>query len=92
MEKRFSQHPERFGQGAIEGVAGPETANNAGTGGAFIPLLTLGIPSNAVMAMLSGRDADLRDAAGTHAHQGSTPTFSGARSPACTSEMPCSSS
>ena len=54
LEKRFSRHPELFGQGAIEGVAGPETANNAGTGGAFIPLLTLGIPSNAVMAILLG--------------------------------------
>ncbi len=54
LEKKFSRHPERFGQGAIEGVAGPETANNAGTGGAFIPLLTLGIPSNAVMAILLG--------------------------------------
>jgi putative tricarboxylic transport membrane protein len=54
MEKKFSRHPERFGQGAIEGVAGPETANNAGAGGAFIPLLTLGIPSNAVMAILLG--------------------------------------
>jgi putative tricarboxylic transport membrane protein len=54
LEKRFSRHPERFGRGAIAGVAGPETANNAGTGGAFIPLLTLGIPSNAVMALLLG--------------------------------------
>ena len=54
VEKRFSRHPERFGHGAIEGVAGPETANNAGTGGAFIPLLTLGLPSNAVMAILLG--------------------------------------
>jgi putative tricarboxylic transport membrane protein len=54
VEKRVSRHPERFGQGAIEGVAGPETANNAGTGGAFIPLLTLGLPSNAVMAILLG--------------------------------------
>jgi putative tricarboxylic transport membrane protein len=54
MERKFSRHPERFGQGAIEGVAGPETANNAGAGGAFIPLLTLGIPSNAVMAILLG--------------------------------------
>lgn len=54
LEKKFSKHPERFGQGAIEGVAGPETANNAGTGGAFIPLLTLGLPSNAVMAILLG--------------------------------------
>jgi putative tricarboxylic transport membrane protein len=54
IEKRFSKHPERFGKGAIEGVAGPETANNAATGGAFIPLLTLGIPPNAVMAILLG--------------------------------------
>jgi putative tricarboxylic transport membrane protein len=54
VEKKLSSHPERFGQGAIAGVAGPETANNAGTGGAFIPLLTLGIPSNAVMAILLG--------------------------------------
>lgn len=54
MEKRISKTPERFGQGAIEGVAGPETANNAATGGAFIPLLTLGIPANVVMAMLLG--------------------------------------
>jgi putative tricarboxylic transport membrane protein len=54
LEKRLSSHPERFGQGAIEGVAGPETANNAGAGGAFIPLMTLGLPSNAVMAILLG--------------------------------------
>lgn len=54
VEKRFSTRPEAFGQGAIEGVAGPETANNAGAGGAFIPLLTLGLPSNAVMAILLG--------------------------------------
>jgi putative tricarboxylic transport membrane protein len=54
MEKKLSKTPERFGQGAIEGVAGPETANNSATGGAFIPLLTLGIPANVVMAMLLG--------------------------------------
>jgi putative tricarboxylic transport membrane protein len=52
--KRFSKHPEQFGQGAIEGVAGPEAANNAAAGGAFIPLLTLGIPANPVMAILLG--------------------------------------
>ena len=52
MEKRISKHPEEFGQGAIEGVAGPETANNAAVGGAFIPLFALGIPSNVVMAIL----------------------------------------
>jgi len=54
MEKRLSRRPEEFGQGAIEGVAGPEAANNAGAGGAFIPLMTLGIPPNAVMALLLG--------------------------------------
>jgi putative tricarboxylic transport membrane protein len=54
VEKRASRHPERFGAGAIEGVAGPEAANNAAAGGAFIPLLTLGIPANAVMAILLG--------------------------------------
>lgn len=53
-EKRVSKHPEEFGRGAIEGVAGPETANNAATGGAFIPLLALGIPPNVVMALLLG--------------------------------------
>jgi putative tricarboxylic transport membrane protein len=54
VEKRVSRNPERFGKGAIQGVAGPESANNAATGGAFIPLLTLGIPSNVVIAMLLG--------------------------------------
>ncbi|MCX5908317.1 MAG: tripartite tricarboxylate transporter permease [Deltaproteobacteria bacterium] len=52
IEKKFSKHPEKFGTGAIEGVAGPETANNAGTMGAMVPLLTLGIPSNVAMALL----------------------------------------
>lgn len=54
IEKRVSKTPERFGKGAIEGVAGPEAANNAAAGGAFIPLLTLGIPPNVVMALLLG--------------------------------------
>ncbi len=54
IEKKISRHPEEFGHGAIEGIAGPETANNSATGGAFIPLLTLGIPANVVMAMLLG--------------------------------------
>jgi len=52
VEKRVSKHPERFGDGAIEGVAGPETANNAATAGGFVPLLTLGIPTNSVLALL----------------------------------------
>jgi putative tricarboxylic transport membrane protein len=54
VEKKISKHPERFGTGAIEGVAGPESANNAATGGAFIPLLTFGIPANVVMALVLG--------------------------------------
>jgi putative tricarboxylic transport membrane protein len=52
MEKRLSKHPERFGTGEIAGVAGPESANNAAAGGAFIPLLSLGIPMNATVALL----------------------------------------
>ena len=51
-EKRLSKHPERFGKGAIEGVAGPESANNSGSSGALIPLLTLGIPSNIATGVL----------------------------------------
>lgn len=51
-EKRVSKHPEAFGKGAIEGVAGPEAANNAGSSGALIPLLTLGIPSNIATGIL----------------------------------------
>jgi putative tricarboxylic transport membrane protein len=54
VEKRLSRTPERFGKGAIEGVAGPESANNAAASGAFIPLFTLGIPTNAIMALLFG--------------------------------------
>jgi len=54
LEKRISKHPEEFGKGAIEGVAAPEAANNSAAQGAFIPLLTLGIPSNVVMAILLG--------------------------------------
>jgi putative tricarboxylic transport membrane protein len=54
VEKKLAAHPETFGTGAIQGVAGPEAANNAATVGCFIPLLTLGIPSNAVMAILLG--------------------------------------
>jgi putative tricarboxylic transport membrane protein len=52
VEKRVSKHPERFGTGIIEGVAGPETANNAAATSSFIPLLTLGIPGNLSIAMI----------------------------------------
>jgi putative tricarboxylic transport membrane protein len=54
MEKKLARDPRRFGNGAIEGVAGPESANNAGAQTSFIPLLTLGIPPNAVMALMMG--------------------------------------
>jgi TctA family transporter len=54
MERKVSKNRHLFGQGAIEGVAGPESANNAAAQTSFIPLLTLGIPSNAVMALMVG--------------------------------------
>ncbi|MBU6256943.1 MAG: tripartite tricarboxylate transporter permease [Burkholderiales bacterium] len=52
IEKRVSKHPEQFGKGAIEGIAAPEACNNAGVGTAFIPTLTLGIPGDAIMALM----------------------------------------
>jgi putative tricarboxylic transport membrane protein len=54
LEKKLAKDPSRFGRGAIEGVAGPESANNAASQTSFIPLLTLGIPPNAVMALMVG--------------------------------------
>ncbi|WP_425485782.1 tripartite tricarboxylate transporter permease [Ancylobacter tetraedralis] len=54
VEKKLARDPSRFGKGAIEGVAGPESANNAAAQTSFIPLLTLGLPSNAVMALMVG--------------------------------------
>jgi TctA family transporter len=54
VEKKIAKNPAEFGQGAIEGVAGPESANNAGAQTSFIPMLTLGIPSNPVMALMIG--------------------------------------
>lgn len=54
VEKKIAKDPSRFGQGAIEGVAGPESANNAAAQTNFIPMLTLGIPANALMAMMMG--------------------------------------
>jgi len=54
VEKRISKYPKKFGTGVIEGVAGPEAANNAATGGAFVPLLILGVPPNVVMALIFG--------------------------------------
>jgi TctA family transporter len=54
LEKKIAKDPSRFGRGAIEGVAGPESANNAAAQTSFIPLLTLGLPSNAIMALMVG--------------------------------------
>ncbi len=54
VEKKLSKHPEEFGKGAIEGVAGPEAANNASATGVLVPLLTLGIPTSATAAILLG--------------------------------------
>jgi TctA family transporter len=54
LEKKVSRHPERFGTGCIEGVASPEAANNAGAQTSFIPLLTMGIPTNPLMALMIG--------------------------------------
>jgi putative tricarboxylic transport membrane protein len=54
VEKKISRHPEEFGRGAIEGVAAPEAANNAGSAGAFVPMLTLGIPGSATTAVMMG--------------------------------------
>jgi putative tricarboxylic transport membrane protein len=54
FEKKVSKHPEKFGAGTIEGVAAPETCNNASSQAAFIPMLSLGIPTNVIMAMLLG--------------------------------------
>jgi putative tricarboxylic transport membrane protein len=52
MERRLSKHPERFGSGAIEGVAGPESANNSAASGAFVPMMALGIPTSPITAVM----------------------------------------
>src|SRR3546814_8406778 len=52
LERKLTRHPDEFGKGAIEGVAGPEAANNAATAGVLVPLLTLGLPTSATTAVL----------------------------------------
>ena len=89
VEKRVSKTPERFGRGAVEGVAAPETANNAAATSSFIPLLTLGIPANASMAMLFARAARPRHHARVRSWSRSVPTCSGASSTRCTSATSC---
>ena len=54
LERRISKHPEKFGTGVIEGIAGPETANNAHANAALVPLFTLGLPGSASIALLMG--------------------------------------
>ena len=54
LEKKLSRHPEKFGHGAVAGLAGPETANNSGAQASFVPMLSLGLPSNVVTAILIG--------------------------------------
>ena len=71
-EKRRAKNPERFGRGAIEGVAAPESANNAAATSSFIPLLTLGIPANATMGMLFGALLILGITPGPAARRGAT--------------------
>ena len=90
IEKRVSKHPEEFGKGAIEGVAAPEAANNAAAQGAFIPLLTLGIPSNVVMAMLLGALIIHGVTPGPLLLAPTIPSSSGGWWPVCTWETPCS--
>jgi putative tricarboxylic transport membrane protein len=81
VERRLSKHPERFGQGAVAGVAGPESANNAATSGAFVPMLALGVRVPIAALLLA--------AMMVHGRQGrsssrTTPGSSGASSPPCT--------
>ena len=73
IEKRISKHPEEFGHGAIEGVAGPESANNAACQAAFIPLFVLGIPFAPPTAILLGRFAHPRRDPGPHDDQRNSP-------------------
>jgi putative tricarboxylic transport membrane protein len=54
LERRVSKHPEEFGRGAVAGVAGPESANNSASTGAFVPMLALGIPTGPITAVLMG--------------------------------------
>ena len=82
------EDPERFGRGAIEGVAAPETANNAAATSSFIPLLTLGIPANASMAMLFAALLVLGVTPG-RSWSRRIPSCSGASSTRCTSATSC---
>jgi putative tricarboxylic transport membrane protein len=88
VEKRAAKDPSRFGKGAIEGVAGPESADNAPATSSFIPLLTLGIPANATMAVLFGA-LMLQGITPGPALMTEHPRCSGAWSTRCTSGTCC---
>ena len=85
VEKRVSRHPEQFGAGAIEGVAGPEATNNAYANGALIPLFTLGVPASPTIAVLLGAFMMNGLTPGPFLFQ-EKPDFVWASSPASTSE------
>ena len=87
VERRLSKHPEEFGHGAVAGVAGPESANNAASTGAFVPMLALGLPTGPVTAVLDGGAVDPRRSARPGAGQRSSATYSGGLSRRCTSAI-----
>ena len=88
MEKKRAKNPERFGRGAVEGVAAPESANNAAATSSFIPLLTLGIPANATMAIIFGALLIQGVTPGPQLVR-TTRSSSGASSTRCTSATSC---
>ena len=84
IERKLSKRPEEFGKGAVAGVAGPESANNAATSGAFVPMLALGVPGRADRRAAAGRHDGARRDAGPAADPEATRSSSGASSPRCT--------
>ena len=90
MEKKISKHPEKFGTGAIEGVAGSGGGQQCRIERRLVPLFTLGIPANSVIALLLGALHDPRACSpGPHVHHQASRTSSGAPSRACTSATSC---
>ena len=85
VEKKLTKHPEEFGKGAIEGVAGPEAANNASAAGALVPLLTLGLPTSATAAILLSAFQQYGLQPGPLLFESNCRDWSGASSPASTS-------
>ena len=85
VERRISKHPEEFGKGAVAGVAGPESANNAASTGAFVPMLALGIPTGPVIAVLMAALLIHGIPPGPDAGQRAAASCSGASSPRCMS-------